>query len=62
VRGTGGLKLRNLEVVRQVADHPAPTREFCRGLIGSPDFCDRLGNCYYASSQGPLGVSQDSGK
>ena len=62
VRGTGRLKLRNLEVVRRVADHPAPTREFCRSLIGSQDFCDKLGNCYYASSEGPLAVPQRGGK
>ena len=49
VRGTGGFKQRNLQVVRQVVEHPSPSREFCRSLIGSPDFCDKLGNCYYAT-------------
>ena len=49
VRGTSWQRRRYIEVVRQVVDHPAPTPEFCRSLIGSPDFCDKLGNCYYAT-------------
>ena len=48
VRGTGGLKARHLQVVRQVADHPAPTPEFCRSLIGSPGYCAKPGSCYCA--------------
>jgi putative protease len=49
VRGTGVLKARHLQVVRQVVDHPAPTPEFCRSLIGSPGYCAKPGNCYYAT-------------
>lgn len=51
VRGTGGLKLRHLEVVRQVTNHPAPTPEFCRSLIGSPGFCAKPGSCYYITQE-----------
>ena len=49
VRGTGWQRSRYLEVVRQVADDPAPTPETCRALIGSPAFCDTPGSCYYAT-------------
>jgi hypothetical protein len=49
VRGTGWQKRRYLQVVRQVVDHPAPTPEFCRSLIGSPGFCATPGSCYYAT-------------
>ena len=49
VRGTAWQKRRHLQVVRQVVDHPAPTPEFCRSLIGSPGFCARPGSCYYAT-------------
>ena len=56
VRGTAWQKRRHLDAVRQVLDHPAPTPEFCRGLIGSPEFCDTLGSCYYATeSNRPAG-------
>ena len=47
-RGTGpDLKLMHLRAVRQVADHPGPTPEFCRGVVNSPEFCDTPGCCYY---------------
>lgn len=48
VRGTGWQKKRYLQVVRQVVDHPDPTPEFCRDLIGSAAFCDKPGSCYYS--------------
>lgn len=54
VRGTGWQKRRYLEVVRQVVDDPEPTPEFCRSLIGSPGFCAKVGNCYYAESKQAL--------
>ena len=49
VRGTAWQRQRYLQAVRAVVDHAAPTREFCRSLIGSAEFCDKLGNCYYAT-------------
>jgi hypothetical protein len=52
VRGTGWQRRRFLRVVRQVVDHPAPTPEYCRGLLGSPGFCAKLGSCYYATESG----------
>jgi peptidase U32-like protein len=54
VRGTGWQRQRYLQVVRRVLDHPSPTPEFCRSLIGSPGFCEKPGSCYYATDESAL--------
>ena len=47
LRGSRDFKLPALQVVNAVMRNPDPTPEFCRALIGSPDFCDQRHNCYY---------------
>lgn len=52
VRGESRQKLRHLEAVRQVVEHPDPTPDFCRSLIDSPGFCATPGSCYYGREHG----------
>ncbi len=47
-RGESWRKLRDVAVLRQVADQPDPDRDFCRALVGSDGFCADPANCYYA--------------
>lgn len=56
-RGSSWLKQRFLEPVRAIADHPQPTQEFCRSFVGSPDFCEQTGHCYYARAAADRSVS-----
>ena len=50
-RGDQFQKRHHLRVVREIAAHPAPTPEFCRQLINSPEFCAIPGSCYYDSAE-----------
>lgn len=46
-RGKCDMKRKYLQTVRQVVEHPSPTREFCQGIINSSGFCSEVGSCYY---------------
>ncbi len=47
VRGEPLKKRKFLRIVKKVLNNRNPTREFCRSLINSPDFCLKPGKCYY---------------
>ena len=52
VRGTPWKRMRFVQVVRRVLDHPDPSPEYCQTILDSPDFCAQPGKCYYATAAG----------
>lgn len=47
-RGEAQHKLDWIELLKTVLEDPGASRDLCRELIGSPDFCDTPASCYYA--------------
>lgn len=61
VRGSSWEKMRYLEVVKTVLEHPAPSPDLCRSLVDSAGFCAAPGSCYYAPYPEP-GAAEDPWK